>query len=218
LSVRKIFSRGYFLDFSYTYSSLRGNYPGLFRNENGQLDPNILSEYDLVSLLPNRDGPLPGDIPNSFKADAGYALEISPGTSLQLGGSFRADQGHPLNYLGAHPLYGPAEAYILPRGSAGRLPWNWEIDVRAAVTRKLWSRYSGTFSLDIFNLTNNRAVTAANEQYTTDSVYPIVNGRPADLPFLKTVAGTTAVKNAAFLSPTGYQLPLSVRLGARVSF
>ena len=36
---------------SYVYSSLIGNYEGLFRNDNGQSDPNITSLFDLVSLL-----------------------------------------------------------------------------------------------------------------------------------------------------------------------
>ena len=218
LSIRKNFSRNYFFNFSYTYSALRGNYPGLFRNENGQLDPNILSDYDLVSLLPNRDGPLPGDIPNSFKADGGYLFELSPGTSLQLGGNVRADQGQPVNYLGAHPIYGGAEAYILPRGSAGRLPWVWQIDGRAAITRKFGSGYAGTLSVDVFNLTNNRTVTQVNERYTNDSVYPIVNGRVPDLQALKTIDGQPAIVNAAFRNPTAYQLPLAVRMGARLSF
>jgi len=217
-SIRKSFSRNSFFTTSYTYSALRGNHSGLFRNETGQLDPNILSDYDLVSLLPNRDGPLPGDIPNSFKADGGYVFELSPLDSIQLGGNLRVDQGQPINYLGAHPRYGTAEAYVLPRGSAGRLPWVWQIDGRAALTHKLGSRYAATLSLDVFNLTNNRAVTAVNERYTDDSVYPIVNGRLVDLPFLKTINGQPATVNAAFRNPTSYQLPLSLRAGARLSF
>src|SRR5438045_1611823 len=64
----------------------------------------------------------------------------------------------------------------------------------------------------------SRAVTQVNEQYTTDSVYPIVNGRPADLRNLKTIDGTQAIVNGAFRNPTAYQLPLSVRMGARLSF
>ena len=38
---------------SYVFSSLIGNYEGLFRNDNGQADPNITSLFDLVSLLGN---------------------------------------------------------------------------------------------------------------------------------------------------------------------
>ena len=44
---------------SYTYSRTVGNYPGLFQASNGQLDPNISTQYDLRELLVNRDGPLP---------------------------------------------------------------------------------------------------------------------------------------------------------------
>ena len=35
---------------SYTWSRLYGNYSGLFRPETGQLDPNINSDFDLLSL------------------------------------------------------------------------------------------------------------------------------------------------------------------------
>src|SRR5207302_6104781 len=34
---------------SYRYSSPRGNYEGLFRNDNGQQDPNISSLFDFIS-------------------------------------------------------------------------------------------------------------------------------------------------------------------------
>src|SRR5207237_2065351 len=92
LSVNKNFSENWLLGASYTYSSFRGNYPGLFRNENGQLDPNILSEYDLVSLLANKEGPLPGDVPNAFKMNGAYLFEVSPGITLNLGANLRAPQ------------------------------------------------------------------------------------------------------------------------------
>ncbi len=47
----KRFSNNYQFIASYVYSSLIGNYEGLFRNDNGQSDPNITSLFDLVSLL-----------------------------------------------------------------------------------------------------------------------------------------------------------------------
>src|SRR5262249_8886211 len=52
---------------SYTISYLRGNYPGLYRSETAQLDPNNNSDFDLRSLLVNRTGPLPGDRSHSIK-------------------------------------------------------------------------------------------------------------------------------------------------------
>src|SRR5207237_10783813 len=106
------------------------------------LDPNILSTYDLLSLLPNQDGPLPGDIPSSFKADAAYIFELDGKTTLNFGANFRLDQGQPLNYLGAHPLYGASEAFLLPCGSAGRLPWQWQVNLRGAAQYKLTKDYN----------------------------------------------------------------------------
>ena len=47
----KRFSNNYQFIASYVFSSLIGNYEGLFRNDNGQSDPNITSLFDLVSLL-----------------------------------------------------------------------------------------------------------------------------------------------------------------------
>jgi hypothetical protein len=226
LSVNKSFSDYWLMTASYTYSSFRGNYPGLFsiRGSGGsQLDPNILSEYDLLSLLPNKEGPLPGDIPNSFKVDAAYVYEVSPVLGLNFGGNIRADQGQPLNYLGAHPLYGSGEAYVLPRGSAGRTPWTWQLNLRAGANYKLTKLYALGLSVDIFNVTNNQQVSGVDQNYTFDSVSPIVNGKVSDLPFLKTVTanggpGVPVTPNTNFLNATSYQLPFSARFGAKLSF
>jgi Carboxypeptidase regulatory-like domain len=218
LSTKKEFSDNYFVSASYTYSQLRGNYPGLFRAETGQLDPNITSEYDLLSLLPNRDGPLPGDIPNAFKFDAGYLYEINSRTSVQLGGKLRVNEGAPLNYLGAHPLYGPEEAFILPRGSAGRLPWNYQVDLRAALGYRISKDYTTQVSLDLFNVTNSQTALRVDQNYTFDSVSPIVGGSTKDLPYLKNTSGAPVSLNQGFLAPTAYQAPFAARLGAKLSF
>ena len=218
LSVNKAFSDNYLVTASYTYSNYRGNYPGLFNPVNGQLDPNILSEYDLLSLLPNKDGPLPGDIPNSIKVDGAYIYELDAKTTFNFGANFRADEGQPMNYLGAHPLYGPSEAFILPRGSAGRLPWRYDVSLRASAGYKITKDYNLSISADLFNVLNNKAVTARDENYTFDSVSPIVNGKIADLAYLKTTAGSVATPNANFLAPIAYQLPFSARFGAKLAF
>jgi len=226
LSVNKTFAENWLMSASYTYSSFRGNYPGLFSIRGTgapQLDPNILSEYDLLSLLPNKDGPLPGDVPNSFKVDAGYVYELSPRMTFNFGGNVRADQGQPLNYLGAHPLYGSGEAYILPRGSAGRLPWTWQLNLRGGMNYKLTKDYALGLTVDVFNVTNNQEVLTVDQNYTFDSVSPIVNGRVSDLPNLKSLAanggpGPNAVVNTNFRNATSYQLPFSGRIGAKLSF
>jgi len=220
MSVRKEFSDNYYVVASYTHSALRGNYPGLFFSEygGGQLDPNITALYDLVSLLPNTDGPLTNDVPNAFKASGAYVYELDAKTQLQLGANFSANQGGPSNYLGAHELYGTGAAFILPRGSGPRLPWNWQMDLRGALAYKLTKDYTLGLRVDVFNVTNNQATIAVDQNYTTNFVYPIVNGTPADLPYLKTTAGAPVAKNLTFGLPIAYQLPLSARFGATLSF
>jgi len=222
LSVRKEFSDNYYFVASYTYSSFRGNYPGLlvdtYGGAGGQLDPNITMLYDLASLLPNIDGPLTGDIPNAFKANGGYIYELDSKTQIQLGANFTLNQGGPTNYLGAQELYGSGAAFILPRGIGPRLPWNWQLDLRGALAYKLTKDYTLGLRVDVFNVTNNQPAISIDQNYTFNAVYPIINGNVNDLPYLKTTTGAPVGKNLNFGNPTAYQLPLSTRFGATLSF
>lgn len=120
ITTTKRFSRAFYVQGSYTYSSLRGNYPGLLSPDNGQLDPNISSQYDLFELLANRYGPLPADRPHSVKLDGYYTFDLGKAGSVTTGARFSALSGSPIGVLGRHALYGPKEAFVLPRGSGGR--------------------------------------------------------------------------------------------------
>ena len=110
----KRFTNNYQFIVSYVYSSLIGNYEGLFRNDNGQSDPNITSLFDLVSLLGNSYGRLPNDRPHQFKFDGSYRFPFK----LLVGGSFRAQSGIPFNQLIPHPVYGNNEGFNVIRGTA----------------------------------------------------------------------------------------------------
>src|SRR6185436_14801059 len=72
VSVARRLSKGLFARASYTFSSNRGNFPGSVSYDNGQIDPNISSQYDLIELLANRNGKLPQDRPHSVKVDGFY--------------------------------------------------------------------------------------------------------------------------------------------------
>ena len=115
---------------SYTWAKLEGNLDGLFRPQDGQLDPNINSTFDLKSLLLNQYGPLSGDITHSLKLFLAKEFVVTPVFSWSLGGSFNANSGTPIDALGAHPLYGDRQAFIVNRGSAGRLPWVTSLDLK----------------------------------------------------------------------------------------
>jgi hypothetical protein len=203
---------------SYTWSRLRGNYEGLFRTDTGQLDPNINSDFDLVSLLPNRTGLLPADRTHQLKAFGAREFVLRPDLSVNLGLSYRGASGTPISYLGSHVDYGAGQAYILPRGSGGRLPWQHRFDSRLSVTYKLSRQLTASLSVDVFNLFNFQTATEYEQNYTFSDVTPLVGGTVKDLPNLTDINGNPAPKNPDFGKPTAYQAPRSFRFGARVAF
>ncbi len=106
-SATRRFSNHYQFIASYTYSSLIGNYEGLFRNDNGQSDPNITSLFDLVSLLKGVYGRLPNDRPHQFKFNGSYETPFK----LMVSGNFYIQSGSPFSMLTPHPVYGNNEGF-----------------------------------------------------------------------------------------------------------
>jgi hypothetical protein len=219
LYVSKTFSQKWLLTGSYTLSRLYGNYSGLFRPETGQLDPNITSDFDLIKLLANRTGPLPGDHTHNIKLYAAYEQTLTANSSLTIGGSYNGASGSPTNYLGSDALYGGGESYILPRGSGNRLPWTHDLDASFRYNYRFTDDRTLSASVDIFNLLNLQEITAIDEQYTLEDVLPIANGTKDQLANLHNIDnGGLAVKNPNFQNATSYQAPLSVRFGLKLSF
>lgn len=203
----KMFSQGWLAQASYTVSWLRGNYSGLFRAEDSQLDPHQNTDFDLRSLFTNRYGPLPGDHRHYIKAFGAKEFVIPGAGVITPGLAFRAFSGEPANYLGAHPLYGVDQVYILPRGSAGRLPWVYSADFRLAYGLRFGEQRGLTLTVDIFNLFNFQRETVRDQRYTTSYVSPVAaGGSPGDS------------SNPNFGKPTGYQAPRVFRFGLKGTF
>ncbi len=241
----KAFSDGWMGQVSYTYSSLRGNYNGLFRPETGQLDPNINADFDLISLLPNRTGPLDADRNHFIKAYVSKEFVITSSFSLVAGLTYEGRSGAPINYLGSHPLYGADEVFVLPRGSGGRLPWRHAFNAKGGVRYKISKDNVVEFTADVFNMFNFQAVTAVDQTITTSDVLPFQTSS-SDPQAAACLAGNsqpqctnnnTAIDtgthddvnggfvkltrdelNPNFKRPTAYQAPISVRFGIRFSF
>ena len=105
LTATKRLSHNFLILASYTYSRTLGNYPGTFSASNGQLDPNISSQYDLRELTINRDGPLPNDRPHILKVQGSYFMPFGANT-IVFGLAFNMQSGTPIEVLGANTLYG----------------------------------------------------------------------------------------------------------------
>ena len=198
------------------YSSLIGNYEGLFRNDNGQADPNITSLFDLVSLLGNAYGRLPNDRPHQFKFNGSYQTPWK----LVVSSNFYIQSGIPFNQLVPHAIYGNNEGFGVPRGTAiipdlgvnsggvtsaigkNRTPTTWNLDLGAYFPVKLSENMSLRFTADWFNVTNSqRAV-------TLDNTFLLNSG----------VTGIPPVSNPFYGSGIIFQYPSALRLGAKFSF
>jgi len=219
LTAAKRLAKNWTVTASYTYSRTRGNYPGLYAADAGQLDPNITTLYDLPSLLENRDGALPNDRPHNLRVDGYYTQALGHRGAVTAGLGAMARSGRPNNTLGVHSIYGQSESFILPRGSAGRTPVVTRFDLHLSYRHQLTSGGMTVDAfIDIFNLFNQRTALLEDQDYTLDPVDPIIGGDASDLPHLKTVMGTPATKNPNYLSATAYQPPIAGRLGLRLSF
>ena len=216
---------------SYTYSVEKGNYPGLFSTETGQLDPNISSQYDLPALLANRYGFLGLDRPHNLKIDGFYMFDLHKLGLLTLGTSIRAQSGIAHNALGSDPVYGQGEAYLLPRGTYPRSPFTDQIDVHVSYGYRLGKASKLEGFVNIFNLFDQQDELNEDENYTFDNALPIVGGTPSDLLHLKALDASgnplsrTVIPNLNFgqtaTNANGLlarQTPRSVQFGMRLTF
>jgi outer membrane receptor protein involved in Fe transport len=222
----KRFTNNYQFIASYVHSSLIGNYEGLFRNDNGQSDPNITSLFDLVSLLTNLYGRLPNDRPHQFKFDGSYRTPFK----LLIGGSFRAQSGIPFNQLIPHPVYGNNEGFGVPRGTAivpepntaidvpgfpntvdsvgdTRTPTTWNLDLNAYYPIQFGENRQLRFQLDWFNVFNNQRAIRLDETFSINSGISGVPNIPAN-----------RFPNPFYGRGTIFQFPSSIRFGIKFQF
>jgi outer membrane receptor protein involved in Fe transport len=199
------FTNNWQLIASYVFSSLTGNYEGLFRNDNGQADPNITSLFDLVSLLNNTYGRLPNDRPHQFKLDGSYRWPFKMQTSL----SFRAQSGRPFDALVPHDVYGDDEGFDVPRGTAinpitgsNRSPRTYNMDLGVSYPISVGEGKEFRLQLDWFNITNTQ--TAVREDVTKDISTGVVD--PPDVP------------NPFFGQGVIFQYPSAFRVGLKFKF
>ena len=215
----KRFTNNYQFIASYVYSSLTGNYEGLFRNDNGQSDPNITSLFDLQSLLDNTYGRLPNDRPHQFKFNGSYRTPFK----LLISGNFYMQSGSPFNQLIPHPVYGNNEGFAVQRGTAivptvtatqagfpnivnsigtSRTPRTMNLDLGVYYPIKLGEKRELRLTGDWFNVFNSqRAV-------TLDQTYSVNSG----------VSGVAPVLNPFYGAALLVQAPSSFRFGAKFTF
>ncbi len=199
LNVNKRFSDNWQMYASLMWSRNKGNYGGLFRQDNGQLDPNITSLYDLPSLLEGAYGLLPNDRKWQFKAYGSYKWDFG----LITGFNFSWLTGTPVSKLASHITYGPNERFIGSRGAFGRTPTLMNLDGHFSYPFKLGD-YDLELMLDVFNIFNQQKATAVDQEYSFCS-------NAAD-------DETADCRNPNWNNPTAFQSPRNYRVGVKFSW
>lgn len=210
LTLNKRFSNSWQLFGSAVYSKNEGNYGGLFRQDNGQLDPNITSLYDLPDLLIGAFGLLPNDREYQFKLYGSYLWPFR----LTTGFYAQYLDGTPISQLGAHSLYGANERFVTPRGTFGRTPDVWSLDLHLQYPIRIGGNELQLIA-DVFNVTDEEQATAVNQTWTTANQ----NAADPNCGGPGTGPGTACNQgNPLFGTPTAFQTPQTIRLGAKFSF
>ena len=150
------------------------------------------------------------------RSDWASAGVLTPGMAV------RARSGGPTNLLGSHPLYGPDQVYILPRGSGERLPWSFRGDVSLNFAHDFDDDRSIALTIEVFNVLNIQSPIRRDERYTEASVNPVESGDIADLkneddsPFAPD--DPALGKNPNFGRVIQYQDPRTFRFGVKGTF
>ncbi|MCX6551436.1 MAG: TonB-dependent receptor [Acidobacteria bacterium] len=233
INAKKRYSNGWQLMASYVWSKLEGNYDGVFQASTGQLDPNINSAYDYADFLVNAQGPLSNDRRNAIKLDGSYEFQSGAVKGLNLGGSMRWLSGFPVSAYGYSFGYASWEYYLVPRGTLGRSPADWEANLHASYPIRLGGNVKLDGIVDVFNLFNRQAITQWDQRYNlvqdghcAGVPGAICNGdggiatRTGTMTPLGTISNATATAtNVDFLKKgTNFTGQRSIRVGFRLTF
>ena len=214
LELNRRFSNGWQGFFNWRIATLKGNFEGHLRNDNGQTDPAISSLFDFtegdLNLLGDQFsvGPLNSDRKHIVNVFGSYSFGKERGwntlNGLNLGLNVHFETGLPINRLDPHPVYlNTGEIPVGGRGALGRTPSNARFDVHTDYSWGLTEKTKVKFIADFFNIFNTQKLRRPDENAALDFVGA---GNPPNPDFLKPRA------------VSGYYLPFNLRLGVRFEF
>lgn len=177
----------YFLDLSYTWAHLYGNYDGLLNlgtRTNG--GPSEQIYWDFPGLMEHGNGNLAGDVRHSLKLNGIYYFP----SGLRIGSTLDLSSGTPESCLGTYPdsdnpasWYGAASHFCnnvpSPLGNAGRTPFFWQWNLGLGYDHQIGEHNLLSVDLQIQNVTNHHGRIDAEQRYDTGSFdnsgQPILN-------------------------------------------
>jgi hypothetical protein len=190
---------------SYVYSSLRGNYDGgVNQGVEGRSVPGRNQDFDYPALWHDGYGILTLDRPHRLRVDGYWNSPWRVSIGLQ---AF-VESGSPLNRLGYFNFNYGSLVFLVPRGSEGRLPPLWDADLTLAYPIAL-GPVTVTLQAYLFHAFNKQIAIARDEAW---SISP-GDDQPATI-----YDPNQTQDNDNYGSVIGRSPPRSFRAAVRVSF
>jgi hypothetical protein len=188
---------------SYVLSRNYGNYPGLFDafiQVEGFFTPNWTRQMDIPEQFPNSTGLLPNDRTHLFKFNGSYRFDFG----LNVGATFLWMSGTPLTELGATYFGPPLYSYLTKRGSNGRTPGVYDLNLRLTYDLDKLLQWGGQKRIifDLLHVGNPRKAVWL-DQIRFNALNE--NGAPT-------------AENPNYLQPLAFQPPMTLRVGLEVGF
>jgi hypothetical protein len=180
---------------AYTLSRTEGNYPGLYNTDFNYVNPNANGSFDFLENTIDGDGLLPNDRPHRLKINGSYRFPIG----LTVGSTFLWQSGTPLNAFAEAPFDRfPTHDFAEPRGTVGRTPSIWDLNLRFAYELPFMkaATHQSRLIVDIFHLGNPRT------EVNYDQVKFLSDGSP----------------NPTYGLATGFQPAMTIRVGVELGF
>jgi hypothetical protein len=167
LTARQSFQERLWLQTSYIYSSLRGNYDGAARLASGQADPGVNADFDYFAFdQHNSHGKLYLDRPHSFQLGVTYLTPFG----LTAGLSTHVRSGPPRNKSEFFNAGYFQEVFGVRRGTAGRAETQYEANVSLAYEFK-----AGPLTiaprLYVYNVLNRQGETRVSDAFNPDGAF-----------------------------------------------
>ncbi len=218
VNIDKRFSNKWMGGISYTMSWLYGNFAGLASSDEiGRQDPGVERYYDSWFLTFTQDG----------EEELGY-LMTDRRHQMKFYGAYSFDFGLTLGVNGFVMSGTPVQKevymndmqgwYPEGRGSLGRTPMLWQLDVYAEQIVKLSDKYSLAISLNVTNITNNQIAQRLS------GLYNLTSFRVEDIDILNGFNATDAANaSGVTLDPrykmeTDFQSTIAARIGIKLMF
>jgi outer membrane receptor protein involved in Fe transport len=198
-------SNRFWLQASYLYSSLRGNYDGeVSSGYFGQTDPGINADFDYAAFNHDGYGRLFLDRPHRLRLDTYYVTAFNLSVGLQ---GF-VSSGTPVNRLGYFNDFYLSYIQLVPKGYEGRLPTYWDSNLTLSYPIAL-GPVTVTLQGYVYSVFNHQTVSATDTAWSST--------RPQDYP-ASLYDPNQEQNNPDYGKNNARESPRSFRAAVRVSF